>query len=131
MATTERRARAAAVDDSAKSRKDPRRASSRSACADLPGGPVTLDEACDLYKGEWFLMRVTGQHPVEHVLMGEVLYHSPSRGAVTRAMKRVEKDDPHAPLGVFHSGMRLLTGDELRARLAEAAKKNPYVNAHW
>jgi hypothetical protein len=92
---------------------------------------VSCDQASLLYQGEWVLMRVTGTDEQTHVPRGEVLLHSSSRKEISKAILRAHKQDPDVHLYAFPGGLRRLYGDELRTALAEAAARNPNLNARW
>jgi hypothetical protein len=92
---------------------------------------LSLDEVNDRYFGEWVLLRITNRDEGGAISHGEVLRHSKSRAAISRAVARAHEEDPKCQLYLFVGGTRKVTGDELREALRKAADEEEYVNVNW
>ena len=91
---------------------------------------LTIAEIDQRYPGEWVVIRVTALDEIQNVREGDVLCHSSSRAAATRATKSAWKNDPKADIYVRLAGPRLKSVEEWRRVLADSYTR-PYVNAHW
>jgi hypothetical protein len=98
--------------------------------AEAPEPTLTLDEASMQHEGEWVLMRIAEYDEQLRTHRGYVLWHSPSRKAISQQVKRAHEEDPKVHVAVILGGTRRVTAEELSASLARAATEE-YVNARW
>jgi hypothetical protein len=91
---------------------------------------VSVDEAVDLYRGEWILMRVTRFDEKREPLAGVVVAHARSHGRVfTKLSKEMEAKEPRASYYIFLGEPRGRTGEDLRKQLEELAAEEGTVRA--
>lgn len=96
---------------------------------------VTVDEAADLFPGEWILMRVTEFDEHHTPVRGEIVKHNRSSSRVWAELgKRLvplgEKPKDHYYL--FHGFPHLHTGEAFRAAIARAEREGETgVRPRW
>ena len=96
----------------------------------LSSEPLSLEEVNRRYPSEWVLLKVTGVDDRGLIVQGEVLDHSPQRGKLNRAVKRLCALEPDAHLFVFLGGTQFGAGESLRDALADIAERGE-IDARW
>lgn len=91
---------------------------------------VSLEAVNERHFGEWVLLRVATLNDYGDITQAQILKHSKSRAAISRAHEQARREDPHCHLSVFLGGTRRISRDELRQTLARVAEEE-YVNARW
>jgi hypothetical protein len=131
---TKNTARSSALASPTRTVRQPRRGSQtdrgKPPAPDVPPETLAVEEASMRHEGEWVLMRITAYDERHQITHGQVLFHSPSRKAISKQMLRAHQEDPSVCLYVFPSGTRRVTVEEWRECIKRAMTEE-YVNVRW
>ena len=96
---------------------------SRAKVSTLP--TVTVNEATDLFPGEWILMRVSEFDEHHTVTRGEIVTHNRSHARVWATLGKRLSPPPEKPKDLyylFHGFRHLHTGEAFREAIANAER---------
>jgi hypothetical protein len=91
---------------------------------------VTVDEAVDLYRGDWIVMRVTSFDAKKEPLAGVVVSHSRSHDRAFKSLgEELRHKKPEDFYYIFLGEPTGRTGEDLRKQLEELAAEEDSVRA--
>ena len=95
----------------------------RSRSSSLPDAPISVDEAADLYPGEWILMKLTAYDENRLPAAGWILAHGKTRRSINKTfVKALEEDlNPALPYYIFQGYHYLRTGERWQEVLDKLA----------